>query len=205
MLYNSETANAGSKSYMKAIKKTIDDVEFVNLSSWDLTKDFERTRFRRILITKCNPVLAIEPLSIKEKMILKSFFQDMPELDIEGAYTNQLTITAEAILSEFEAKDCLKVVIINQSEKLGISLAEELIKNNANVLSLNKKLKQAEIQGLLTAFQPNVLITATGDDEFKLDVFSTFGINKIIDLSEDTEEVSAIRKINTVEILRRRI
>ena len=190
---------------MKAIKKTIDDVEFVNLSSWDLTKDFERTRFRRILITKCNPVLAIEPLSIKEKMILKSFFQDMPELDIEGAYTNQLTITAEAILSEFEAKDCLKVVIINQSEKLGISLAEELIKNNANVLSLNKKLKQAEIQGLLTAFQPNVLITATGDDEFKLDVFSTFGINKIIDLSEDTEEVSAIRKINTVEILRRRI
>lgn len=205
VLYNNKLKNDGSKSYMKAVEKTIDDVEFLDLSTWDLEKSFERQRLKRTLITKYNKILAIEPISKLEKQVLKMFFNDMPELDIEGAYTNKLTITAEAILTELEEADLLKVAIINQSEKLGVSLAEELMLRSANVLSLNKKLKLDEIKSILTVYQPSCLITATGDEDFKLDVFSTFGIKKIIDLSNDTQEKDAIRKINTVEILRSRL
>ena len=127
----------------------------------------------------------------------------MPHSDIEGAHTENLTITAEAIEKVIGSVREKTVVIINQSEVLGVSLAKDLIDIGANVTSINSSYKC--IENLLAFTDIDVLISASGNEDFKIDESFTRNIPIKVDLSDDLEDKDAIRSIPTVKVLKERL
>ncbi|MDU3456631.1 MAG: hypothetical protein E7F47_01850 [Peptoniphilus harei] len=126
-----------------------------------------------------------------------------PIKDIEGVHTDNLTITAEAIIRSIDEVTNKTVVIINQSEVLGESLAIALITMGANVISLNSSYKS--IEHLLAFTDVDVLVSASGNDDFKIDESFTRNIPVKVDLSNDLVDEGAIRSIPTVKVLKERL
>ena len=127
---------------------------------------------------------------------------------MEGVANGKLTITAEAILETIwsERGNDLSgktVVIINQSDVLGRPLAKELIDLGANVISLNSSYPC--IDNLLTMTDVDVLISASGKYEYKLDRELTRFIDVKVDLSDDLEDPNKITRVPTIEVLKDRL
>ena len=131
------------------------------------------------------------------------FLKEYPSYDIEGVATGRLTITAEAIIRAIGPVDKKTVVILNQSDVLGRPLAKELIDLGANVISLNSSYPC--IDNLLTMTDVDVLVSASGKYEFKLDRILTRMIDVKIDLSDDLEDPIKITTVPTIEILKERL
>lgn len=123
--------------------------------------------------------------------------------DIEGIGSGKLTITAEAIVRVVGDVKGRTVVIINQSDVLGIPLAKELIERGANVISLNSSYHC--IDNLLTMTDVDILVSASGKYEFKLDRILTRMIDVKVDLSDDLEDPIKITTVPTVEVLKDRL
>lgn len=191
VFYDSEIEDKWRDSYLKAISSNIPDSEFFAVKTGK--------KINEKLNTKNDKLLLVEPLTEGVKNQLLAYIEEKPKLDIEGAYTDKLTITAEAVLKVLKNVKGKEIVILNQSKVLGKSLAIELIKRGANVHSLNSK---GDIFNVKKAYW---LITATGDKNFQFAKKDLKVFTRIIDLSEDTTLKKSIRRVPTVEVLKSRL
>lgn len=193
VLYDKSIEDKGRDSYLKGILKNIQDVKIVDVS---LGPDGIVLDRDKVLIL--NPMKESTYLSFRHQL-----WKYYPDKDIEGAHTEDLTITAEAIEKVIGSARDKTVVIINQSEVLGLSLAKDLIDMEANVISLNSSYKC--IENLLAFTDVDILISASGNEDFKIDESFTRNIPVKVDLSNDLEDEDAIRSIPTVKILIERL
>ncbi|WP_262347751.1 hypothetical protein [Peptoniphilus harei] len=191
VIYDKEIQDKGRDSYLKLIKREIPSAKICDKQ--ELKGDKEK--FEKLLILK--------PMKDEYYKPFTRAFENKPSIDIEGQFTNQLTITAEAILRVIGPVDKKTVVIINQSNVLGIPLAKELIERGANVISLNSSYPC--IDNLLTMTDVDVLVSASGKYEFKLDRILTRMIDFKVDLSDDLEDPIKITTVPTVEVLKERL
>ena len=194
VIYDDQIKDRGRDSYLKAIKREIPSVRFA-----DINEDS--------VVEAPSKVLILKPLDEKAAKEAEKLLKNCPDYDIEGACTGKLTITAEAILWTLwsEQGNDLKdktVVIINQSDVLGKPLAKELIERGANVISLNSSFNDYEI---IENLDPDILISASGNDDFKLKGDYLKYINTIIDLSNDIDCENKITSVPTIEVLKDRL
>lgn len=195
VIYDKEERDTGRDSYIRAIKKAIPEAEI-----YDKYEPGSKEEYDKVLILK--------PMKEDYYKALSMVLEKMPWLDVEGAASGKLTITAEAILETIwsEKGNDLKgktVVILNQSDVLGRPLAKELIDLGANVISLNSSYPC--IDNLLTMTDVDVLVSASGKYEFKLDRELTRFIDLKIDLSDDLEDPVKITSIPTIKIIKERL
>lgn len=194
VIYDKDIRDKGRDSYIKAIKKQIPDAIVASIGE----------------LPDCtvSKMLVLKPMNDGDYEILKTFLKYNPDHDVEGVANGKLTITAEAILETIwsERGNDLSgktVVIINQSDVLGRPLAKELIDLGANVISLNSSYPC--IDNLLTMTDVDVLVSASGQDDFELDRELTRMIDVKIDLSNDLEDSIKITTVPTIEILKERL
>lgn len=190
VVYDKEIKDKGRDSYIKAIKKQIPDAIIADVSEDGVIQDPYK-------------VLFLNPLDENTARNAVEFLKRYPRYDIEGVATGRLTITAEAIIRVIGPVDKKTVVIINQSDVLGRPLAKELIERGANVISLNSSYPC--IDNLLTMTDVDVLVSASGKYEFKLDRILTRMIDVKVDLSDDLEDPIKITTVPTVEVLKERL
>lgn len=191
VIYDKNREDKGRDSYLKAIKKHIPYAEFIDMSSYKNQIPGEK-------------LLLVKPLNeFYYKSMIKIMRAFYPPADVEGVATGRLTITAEAIIRVIGPVEKKTVVIINQSDVLGIPLAKELIERGANVISLNSSYPC--IDNLLTMTDVDVLVSASGKYEFKLDRILTRMIDVKVDLSDDLEDPIKITTVPTVEVLKERL
>lgn len=195
VIYDKEHANSGTLSYIGAIKGSIKDYAIIDIKDLDNIEISDKTK-----------ILVLKPMSLKNEEKIKNLYKDRPELDIEGQWTSKFTTTAAAILKmvkDMFGDKRIKVAIINQSETLGIPLAKKMLDMGYGVLSFNTLSGVSEIEGVLKAYEPDILITATGNDNFIINVDEDV---PVIDLSHDVaREKNVIRHIPTVHVLRDRL
>ena len=194
VIYDKKIEDKGRDSYIKAIKRQIPDAIVADIGELpDCTT---------------SKMLVLKPMVEEEYEVFKTFLTFNPDYDVEGAASGKFTITAEAILETIwsEQGNDLRgktVVIINQSDVLGRPLAKELIDLGANVISLNSSYPC--IDNLLTMTDVDVLVSASGQDDFEMDRELTRMIDVKIDLSNDLEDPVKIIHIPTIEILKERL
>lgn len=204
VIYDNMIEDKNRDSYLSAIKTNIDNLEVSPLNDYIYTKKLNTYLFND------NGILVLEPYRENFKPSIYEMFDDIPESDIEGIYTDKLSITAEAILMTLACHlnpSGKLVMILNQSNVLGKSLAKELIDMKANVMSFNSKAEEQNIDRALE-MNPNVIITASGNENFKIDESKIKEPEIIIDLSEDIEGIKidkVIRKVPTVQVLKERL
>ncbi|CAG7593301.1 Bifunctional protein FolD protein [Peptoniphilus tyrrelliae] len=194
VIYDKKIEDKGRDSYIKAIKRQIPDAIVADIGELpDCTT---------------SKMLVLKPMVEEEYEVFKTFLTFNPDHDVEGAASGKFTITAEAILETIwsEQGNDLRgktVVIINQSDVLGRPLAKELIDIGANVISLNSSYPC--IDNLLTMTDVDVLVSASGQDDFEMDRELTRMIDVKIDLSNDLEDPVKITQIPTIEVLKERL
>lgn len=190
VIYDKEINDKGRDSYIKAIKRQIPNAIIANVSEYGIIRDPYK-------------VLFLKPLDENTARNAVEFLERHPRYDIEGVATGRLTITAEAIIRVIGPVEKKTVVIINQSDVLGIPLAKELIERGANVISLNSSYPC--LDNLLTMTDIDVLVSASGQDNFELDRELTRMIDVKIDLSHDLEDPIKITSAPTIEVLKDRL
>lgn len=190
VVYDKNIKDKGRDSYLKAIKREIPSARIVNIGSEKINLPFD-----------VDKILVLKP--INHKGLVSELWLDNPDRDIEGIYTNQLTITAEAILRVLGEVENKTVVILNQSDVLGKPLAKELINQGANVISLNSSFNL--VVTILYFIRPDILISASGDDNFIILEQFVSKIKTIVDLSDDVECENKITSIPTIEVLKDRL
>lgn len=194
VIYDKDKRDRGRDSYIGAIKKRIPGVRVADVAN---LPEVGRSK-----------LLILKPMNYGDYETLKTFLKYNPGRDIEGLGSGKLTITAEAILETIwsERGNDLRgktVVIINQSDVLGRSLAKELIDLGANVISLNSSYPC--IDNLLTMTDVDVLVSASGQDDFEMGRELTRMIDVKIDLSNDLEDPIKITSVPTIEVLKDRL
>lgn len=193
VLYDKSIEDKGRDFYLRGIQKNIPEAKIVDVSLGPDGYAFDRDK-----------VLILNPMKESTYRYFRyCLWKYYPDKDIEGAHTENLTITAEAIEKVIDSVREKTVVIINQSEILGVSLAKDLIDMGANVISINSSYKC--IENLLAFTDIDVLISASGNEDFKIDESFTRNIPVKVDLSNDLEDEGAIRSIPTVKVLKERL
>ena len=195
VIYDKGHANKGTLSYLAAIKNTIKNYVIVDIDDID---NYE--------IKDNSKVLVLKPMSQENEKKVKDLYKNNPSLDVEGQWTSKFTTTAAAILeivqNKFKDKR-VKVAIINQSETLGVPLAKKMLDLGYGVLSFNTLSTMSEIENTLSTYSPDIVITATGNDNFSINVKDEVSV---IDLSNDVKrEENVIRHIPTVHALKKRL
>lgn len=194
VIYDDKIKDKGRDSYLKAIKREIPSARIVNTYTLFHTN---------ALVPRPDRILILKPIKDEDFKRCSMLFVADKLLDVEGIYTDQLTITAEAILRVLgEVKD-KTVVILNQSDVLGKPLAKELINQGANVTSLNSSFNL--VVTILYFIRPDILISASGDDNFIILEQFVSRIKTIVDLSDDVECENKITSIPTIEVLKDRL
>lgn len=189
VIYDKDKRDRGRDSYIKAIKNQIPGVRVADVAN---LPEVGRSK-----------LLILKPMNDGDYETLKTFLKCNPGRDIEGLGSGKLTITAEAIIRVIGPVEKKTVVIINQSDVLGIPLGKKLIERGANVISLNSSYPC--IDNLLTMTDIDVLVSASGQDDFELDRELTRMIDVKIDLSEDLEDPIKITSVPTIEVLKDRL
>lgn len=205
IFYDSLIKDKERDRYLKAIEKNIDNFEL---------KDLAVAGTGEVNINTAR-MLILKPYDEKRMTTMfEDFFKQYPQLDVEGTFTNKLTITAEAIMRAIDDnyKDDLRYtafMIINQSNTVGIPLATELMKRGATVMSCNSR---SEVFWGLEHFAPEIIISATNNKNFKISLPSLSKVTPklIIDLSDDVDkevnrDTKVIKHIDTIEILKERL
>lgn len=190
-IYDSKLATKDTHSFMKAIQKGIEDVEFLDVNNPNV--DWER--YLEYSLAKIIEVLSLRPIQYKyeDRTINCLLYQN---LENQG-----LPLVVEAILRTLGDIEGKEIVVINQSENLGIPLVKELMRRKATVHSFGSK---TNVEFEMVDIIPDWIVTATGDETFKLDK-EFLRHAKVIDLSNDTNIEDAIRNVNIVEVLKERL
>lgn len=194
VIYDDQIKDKGRDSYLKAIKREIPSARIVNTYTLFHTN---------ALVPRPDRILILKPIKDEDFKRSTMLFATNKLLDVEGIYTDQLTITAEAILRVLGEVENKKVIILNQSDVLGKPLAKELINRGANVFSLNSSFN--EIFWAFRYILPDILISASGDENFTILEPFVSNIKTIVDLSDDVETENKITSIPTIEVLKDRL
>lgn len=189
VIYEKSIKDKGRDSYLKAIKKQIPGARIIDVEN--------------IPNIQMSKILVLKPMNDRDYENIKTFLSYSKACDIEGIGSGKLTITAEAIMRVIGDVKGRKVVIINQSDVLGIPLAKELIDQGASVISLNSS--YLCLDNLLTMTDVDILISASGQDGFEMDRELTRMIDIKVDLSDDLEDPIKITKVPTLEVLKERL
>lgn len=189
VIYEKGIKDKGRDFYLKAIKKQISGVNVIDVEN--------------IPNIQMSKILVLKPMNDRDYENIKTFLSYNKACDIEGIGSGKLTITAEAIMRVIGDVKGRTVVIINQSNVLGIPLAKELIDQGASVISLNSSYPC--LDNLLTMTDVDILISASGQDDFEMDRELTRMIGIKVDLSEDLEDPIKITKVPTLEVLKERL
>lgn len=189
VIYEKGIKDKGRDSYLKAIKKQIPGARIIDVEN--------------IPNIQMSKILVLKPMNDTDYENIKTFLSYNKACDIEGIGSGKLTITAEAIMRVIGDVKGKTVVIINQSNVLGIPLAKELIDQGASVVSLNSSYPC--LDNLLTMTDVDILISASGQDDFEMDRELTRMIDIKVDLSEDLEDPIKITKVPTLEVLKDRL
>lgn len=198
VIYDSSIEDEGRDSYLGAIKKNVQDLKVT-----DIKDGMDNVFFNQ------DYVLILKPMSDKKYGTLFSWLRGIcPEKDIEGMIDDGFTITAQALARvilgrERDNIEAKTIVIINQSEVLGQSLAKYFIDWGANVININSKYK--DLDNLLAFTNIDILVSASGSYDFKIDRRLTRMINTKIDLSNDLEDPVKITHIPTIQVLKERL
>ncbi|WP_019132673.1 hypothetical protein [Peptoniphilus obesi] len=189
VLYDKDIEDKDRDLYLKSIEKNI-----TNASIYDVD-DIPNLIADKLLLLK--------PMENDIYNKLSQLLKYNPKLDIEGSHSGGLSITAEAVLKKLKDIKGKTIVILNQSNILGKSLASELVKLGASVFSLNSNFKS--INNLLRDIDIDILISASGDKNFKIENKYLKNIDTLIDLSDDLESENKITRVDTVKVLRSRL
>lgn len=189
IIYEKGIKDKGRDSYLKAIKKQIPGARIIDVEN--------------IPNVQMSKILVLKPMNDIDYENIKTFLSYNKACDIEGVGSGKLTITAEAIMRVIGDVKGRTVVIINQSDVLGIPLAKELIDQGASVISLNSSYPC--IDNLLTMTDIDVLVSASGQGDFEMDRELTRMIDVKIDLSNDLEDPIKITRVPTIEVLKDRL
>lgn len=189
VIYEKSIKDKGRDSYLKAIKKQIPGARIIDVEN--------------IPNISMDKILVLKPMNDRDYENIKTFLSYNKACDIEGIGSGKLTITAEAIMRVIGDVKGRTVVIINQSNVLGIPLAKELIDQGGSVISLNSSYPC--LDNLLTMTDVDILISASGQDEFEMDRELTRMIDIKVDLSDDLEDPIKITKVPTLEVLKERL
>lgn len=198
VFYDSSIKNKGRDSYLKGIRKHIDNVMIVDVQDTDTFWHYDR-----------DCILILKPMEEeKYRSICLWLGRYYPEKDIESITNDGFTITAQALRQtilerEYENIESKTAVIINQSPTLGIPLAKHLIDWGVNVININSKYK--DLDNLLAFTNIDILVSASGNYDFKIDRHLTRMINTKIDLSDDLEDPVRITHIPTIQVLKERL
>lgn len=194
ILYDDEIKDKGRDMYLKQIKKYIPKAKI-------------RPIFDNDDIGGVDKLLFLQPVTEITETYLGEYIRLHPHLDVEGRFTDKLTITAEAVFnvlnSKLKALRGKNILILNQSKVLGISLADVLIRSGANVFSCNSSMTDIETLAYFIKF--DAIVTATGNKDFKIPERITKNIEVKIDLSDDLEDTDKITSVPTVKVLRERL
>ena len=189
VIYEKGIKDKGRDSYLKAIKKQIPGARIIDVEN---IPNIQKSK-----------ILVLKPMNDTDYENIKTFLSYNKACDIEGIGSGKLTITSEAIMRVIGDVKGRTVVIINQSNVLGIPLAKELIDQGASVISLNSSYPC--LDNLLTITDVDILISASGQDDFEMDRELTRMIDIKVDLSEDLEDPVKITKVPTLEVLKERL
>lgn len=189
VIYEKRIKDKGRDSYLKAIKKQIPGARIIDVEN--------------ITNIQMSKILVLKPMNDTDYENIKTFLSYNLACDIEGIGSGRLTITAEAIIRVIGDVKGRTVVIINQSNVLGIPLAKELIDQGASVISLNSSYPC--LDNLLTMTDVDILISASGQDDFEMDRELTRMIDIKVDLSDDLEDPIKITRVPTLEVLKERL
>lgn len=199
VIYDSSIADRGRDSYLKAIKKHIPTATFIDVK--DHTNYIEY---------KQDYVLVLKPMDRHKLLNISYDIRKLcPEKDIEGVNIGKkLTLTAQALWQtiferEHENIKSKTAMIINQSQILGIPLAKHLIDWGVNVININSKYK--DLDNLLSFTDIDILVSASGNNDFEIDRHLTEKINTKIDLSNDLADPLKITHIPTIQVLKERL
>ena len=199
VVYDKNIKDKGRDSYLKAIKREIPTARIIDL------KDFYSESIKPLPNQR---LLILKPMTKSDYGLSSFSFVNNPFLDIEGVFRGRIPITAEAILRKLfnqhnQNLTDKTIIIVNQSDVLGKPLAKELINLGANVISLNSSFDK--VFRLLYFIRPDILISASGSDDFKISGSYLKDIRTIIDLSNDIDYEDKITSIPTIEVLKDRL
>lgn len=189
VLYDKDIEDKDRDLYLKSIEKNIENVSIYDVDD-----------IPNLIADK---VLLLKPMEEDIYSKLSQILKYNPKLDIEGSHSGELSITAEAVLKKLKNIKGKTIVILNQSNILGQSLASELVKLGASVFSLNSNFKS--INNLLRDIDIDILISASGNKNFKIENKYLKNIDTLIDLSDDLESENKITRVDTVKVLRSRL
>ena len=189
VLYDKDIEDKDGDLYLKSIEKNIENVSIYDVDD-----------IPNLIADK---VLLLKPMEEDIYSKLSQILKYNPKLDIEGSHSGELSITAEAVLKKLKNIKGKTIVILNQSNILGQSLASELVKLGASVFSLNSNFKS--INNLLRDIDIDILISESGDKNFKIENKYLKNIDTLIDLSDDLESENKITRVDTVKVLRSRL
>lgn len=196
--YDSSKKDEGRDIYLETIQQRIPDVKLVDVKD-NMVEAISANYY----------ALVLKPMSEdKYKYFEYLHSKVIPEFDIEGVFNGNLTLTAEAVeraaLKRLDNNIRSKtIVIINQSEILGKPLAKRFIDMGMNVININSRYRN--LKELLTQTKVDVLVSASGNKNFKLEEHLTRNIDIKIDLSEDLEDGNKIVSVPTATVLKERL
>lgn len=204
-IYDSKLADKGTYSFMKAIRGKIKDVEFLDANNPNIDWKY----YYKLYIFEGIKALTLRPMVYKDE-----FSDELAWLIAHDLDKMSKPLVVEAILRELGDIKGKSVVVLNQSENIGIPLVAELMRRKATVLSVAHGNSIKMMEGNIENFShSDVLITATGNENYKFMEeleYSEFTTDLIIDLSNDVDEdfrkaKKIIRNVNIVEVLKERL
>lgn len=205
ILHDAEKAkDENSYMYVKQMCKEIENFELINISKigeyvlLDKLREANREKHK---------IIVVYPYSAHKNMI-DNYLKSHPELDLELAVNGGMTPTAEAIIEKLPKTQDLRdktILIINNSIRVGKPLNNSLLARGLNTICVGREADYFKIVGLIYFYEPHILITATGDDNFKIPPKVCEIPKMIIDLSEDCKTENKITHINTIQKIKERL
>ncbi|MET3616744.1 hypothetical protein ABID14_000364 [Peptoniphilus olsenii] len=204
VVYDSLIKDKQRDIYLNKIKKEITNLKIIDLRQKREIPQFNKTK---------DKILLLKPLGYKHaRRFNYDLLADNKQVDIEGAYSNQLSITAEAIIKTLEYElfnlDKKIIMVINQSKTVGQSLVLELMRKHSNVISFNSSVTKTDLSKVVNGGKVDAIVTASGNKDFKICKSVAKNVRLIIDLSNDvdsTTDAYIIRSIPTIDILKKRL
>lgn len=205
ILHDAEKAkDENSYMYVKQMCKEIEEFELINLSK---IEEYPLLEHLREANREKHKIIVVYPYSHHRAMI-DNYLKSHPELDLELAVNGGMTPTAEAIIEKLPKIQDLRdktILIINKSPRVGKPLNNYLLSKGLNTLCVGKESDYFKIIGMIYFYEPQIIITATGDNNFKIPPKVCEIPKMIIDLSEDCKTENKITHINTIKKIKERL
>lgn len=189
-IYDSKLSTKDTDSFMKVISKGIEKVEFIDINN----PNIDWKKYYQEWYLELTEPLVLKPFD-KNKCINIEYLRELIYWDMD----KDKPLVVDAILKTLGNITKKKIVIINQSQALGIPLVTKLVEQKNHVYSITKV---NDIKNILNEISNiDVLISATGNKKFKYKCDAEM----IIDLSSDIESNNKITRVPIIQVIKERL